>query len=467
MIADQLHYKSLLDLSRLIREGEVTSLEATKAMLNRIGKLDGRLHAYAMVLTERAQEQAEKLDNERCSGIWRGPLHGVPIAVKDLCYTHFAPTTAGTKIHAKFVPSYNATVVDRLERAGAVILGKLKMTEGAYTSHHPDDEGPINPWNADYWVGSSSTGSGAATAAGLCYGSIGTDTGGSIRLPSATCGLTGIKPTWGRVSRYGIFALGDSLDHVGPMCRTAADAAAMLGVIAGADPKDPTALRDNVPNYLRGIGDGVRGLRIGIDRSYTQDGVDAQIVAALTEAERVFVDAGAEIREVRFPPYKQLVSMWIPMCSVETAVAHASTYPARKKEYGPALAALIEQGRSTSGMDVAAILHERLKFSGSLKSLFDQVDLLLIPTLPMLVPTLAKMSEYGADPNVLLSIIRFTAVFDFSGNPTITLPMGMATDRMPITMQLVGRHVSEDLLVRAAHAFQSTTDWHTRRPPLN
>lgn len=467
MIADQLYYKSLVDLSGLIHKGEVTSSEATQAMLDRIGKLDGRLHAYATVLTERAEKQARKLDDELRSGIWRGPLHGVPIALKDLCNTTFAPTAAGTRIHLKFVPSYNATIVDRLERAGAVILGKLKMTEGAYTSHHPDDQTPINPWNADYWVGSSSTGSGVATAAGMCYGSIGTDTGGSIRLPSATCGLTGIKPTWGRVSRYGIFALADSLDHPGPMCRTAADAAAMLGVIAGADPNDPTALRDHVPNYLRGVGDGIRGVRIGIDRSYTQDGIDPQIVAALAEAERVLADLGAEVREVRFPPYEQLVSMWISMCSVETAVAHADTYPSRKNEYGPALATLIEQGRSTSGVDVASILHERLKFSGSLKSLFDDVDLLLVPTLPMLVPTLARMSEYGADPNILLSIIRFTAVFDFSGSPTITLPAGMATDRMPITMQLVGRHVSEDLLVRAAHAFQSTTDWHTRRPPLN
>ena len=467
MKTDQLHYKSLVDLSALIRDGEVTSSEATKAMLDRIDKFDARLNAYATVLAGRAEERAKKLDNELRNGIWRGPLHGVPIALKDLCYTSFAPTAAGTKIYLKFVPSCNATIVDRLERAGAVILGKLKMTEGAYTSHHPDDQAPINPWNADYWVGSSSTGPGVATAAGMCYGSIGSDTGGSIRFPSATCGLTGIKPTWGRVSRYGIFALADSLDHVGPMCRTAADAAAMLGVVAGADPNDPTALRDNVPNYLAAIGDGVRGVRIGIDRSYTQQEIDPQIVTALTEAERVFADMGAEIREVQFPSYEKLVRMWIPMCSVETAVAHVDTYPCRKKEYGPDLAALIEQGRSMSGTDIASIQHERLKFSGRLKSLFDEVDLLLIPTMPVPIPTLAKMSEYGADPNVLLSILRFTAVFDFSGSPTITLPMGMASDRMPLTMQLVGRHVSEDLLARAAHAFQSTTDWHTRRPPLN
>jgi amidase len=251
------------------------------------------------------------------------------------------------------------------------------------------------------------------------------------------------------------------------MCRSAADAAAMLGVIAGADANDPTALRDQVPNYLSQIGDGVRGLRIGVDRSYTQEGIDPQVVTALTDAERVFAEMGAEIREVRFPAYEKLVSLWISMCSVETAAAHIDTYPSRKKEYGPDLAALIEQGRSVSGVEVASIHHERLKFSGSLRSLFEDVDVLLIPTMPVPIPTLQKMSEYGADPTILLSILRFTAVFDFSGSPTITFPMGIASDRMPLSMQLVGPHLSEGVLARAAHAFQSTTDWHTRRPPLN
>jgi amidase len=364
------------------------------------------------------------------------------------------------------VPSFNATIVDRLELAGAVTLGKLKMTEGAYTSHHPAVEAPLNPWNVNYWVGSSSSGSGVATSAGLCYGSIGSDTGGSIRFPSATCGLTGIKPTWGRVSRHGIFPLADSLDHVGPMCRSAADAAAMLGVIAGADANDPTALRAPVPNYLAGIGEGIRGLRIGVDRRYTQEGIDRQVVTALLQAERTLADLGADIREVHFPPYQKLVSQWIAMCSVETAEAHLDTYPTRKSEYGPDLAQLIEQGRSVSGVDIAAIHHERLKFGGSLAAMFEDIDLLLIPTMPVPIPTLTKMSEYGADPNVLLSILRFTAVFDFSGSPTITLPMGMASDRMPLSMQLVGPHLSEDVLVRAGAAYQSVTDWHTRRPPV-
>jgi amidase len=466
MSVDQLHYKSITELSELFRRGELLPSEVTEATLSRIAKLDGGFHGYAVVLAERAMAQAREHDSEFAKGIRRGPLHGIPIGLKDLCYTTFAPTAGGTRIHAKFVPSFNATIVDRLERAGAVTLGKLKMTDGAYTSHHPDYEAPLNPWNVNYWVGSSSSGSGVATSAGLCYGSIGSDTGGSIRFPSATCGLTGIKPTWGRVSRHGIFPLADSLDHVGPMCRSTADAAAMLGVIAGADPNDPTSLQAAVPNYLAGIGDGVRGLRIGVDRKYTQEGIDPQIVTALQEAERTLADLGAEIREVRFPSYEKLVSQWIPMCSVETAEAHLETYPSRKNEYGPELAQLIEQGRSVSGVEIAAIHHERLKFCGKLAALFGDIDLLLIPTMPVPIPTLTKMGEYGADPNILLSILRFTAVFDFSGSPTITLPMGMASDQMPLSMQLVGPHLSEAVLARAAHAFQSTTDWHTRRPPI-
>jgi amidase len=467
MSADPVQFKSITELSELFRRGELLPSNVTELMLNRIASLDGRWHSYALVLAERAMAQARRCDDELARGIWRGPLHGVPIGLKDLCYTTFAPTAGGTTMHKAFVPSFNATIVDRLEQAGAVTLGKLKMTEGAYTSHHPADQAPLNPWGIDYWVGSSSSGSGVATSAGLCYGAIGSDTGGSIRFPSATCGLTGIKPTWGRVSRHGVFPLADSLDHVGPMCRSAADAAAMLGVIAGADVNDATALQAPVPNYLSGLGGGIRGIRIGVDRSYSQDGIDPQVVAALLEAERTLAALGADIREVKFPSYEKLVSMWIPMCSIETAEAHLKTYPSRKSEYGPDLAQLIEQGRSVSGVQVAEIYHERLKFSGSLAALFNEIDLLLIPTMPVPTPTLTKMGEYGADPKVLLSILRFTAVFDFSGSPTITLPNGMASDQLPLSMQLVGAHLSEDLLARAGYAFQSMTDWHTRRPPID
>ena len=231
---DHLHFETLTRISERIRTRELSSLDVTAAMLSRIKTFDSRYHSYTTVLADRAVARAEAADRELAKNIWRGPLHGVPIAIKDLCNTTFAPTSAGTMMLRNWTPDHNATVVDRLEQGGAVILGKLSMTEGAYTSHHPQNPGPLNPWHTDHWVGSSSTGSGVATAAGLCYGSLGSDTGGSIRFPSATCGLTGIKPTWGRVSRYGVFPLAASLDHVGPMTRSAADAATILGVIAGA-----------------------------------------------------------------------------------------------------------------------------------------------------------------------------------------------------------------------------------------
>jgi amidase len=465
-MASDLHYETLTSVSDLIRRRKLSPVEATKAMLARIEKLDGQYRSYVTVTADRALERAKVAEAEIARGLWRGPLHGAPIAVKDLCNTTFAPTASGTTIFKTFTPSFNATVVDRFEQAGAVILGKLRMTEGAYTSHHPQEPTPLNPWNTEYWVGSSSTGSGVATSLGLCYGSLGSDTGGSIRFPSATCGLTGIKPTWGRVSRRGVFPLAESLDHVGPMTRSAADAAAMLGAIAGYDINDATSYSAAPPDYLETIGDGVRGLRIGVDRGYATDGVDPQVVAAFDEAVATFADLKAIVREVLFPSYQKLVSLWIAMCSVETAAAHRETYPARKSEYGPDLAQLIDQGLATSGVEIADINLERIKFERRLADVFKQVDVLLIPTMPVPIPSLKLMASYGEDPNVLLNILRFTAPFNFSGSPTITLPNGLDAAGMPLSMQVVGPHLSEDVLVRAAQAFQYVTDWHKRRPPV-
>jgi amidase len=461
-----LHYESLTTVSDLIRRRKLSPVEVVDAMLARIERLDGQYQSYATVLGERARERAKVAEAEIGRGLWRGPLHGAPVAVKDLCNTVFAPTTSGTTIFRDYTPSFNATVVDRLEQAGAVILGKLRMTEGAYTSHHPDLPTPRNPWNTDYWVGSSSTGSGVATSAGLCYGSLGSDTGGSIRFPSATCGLTGVKPTWGRVSRHGVFPLAESLDHVGPMTRSAADCAAMLGVIAGPDINDGTAYADPPPDYLETIGDGVRDLRIGIDWGYATDGVDGEIVGAFEDAVRAFAGLRAVVRDVQFPAYQKLVSLWIAMCSVETAAAHRATYPARKAEYGPDLAALIDQGLSTSGVEIADILIERYRFNRQLADMFEHVDALLIPTMPVPIPSLEQMNAYGEDPGVLLGILRYTAPFNFSGSPTVTLPNGIDGAGMPLSMQIVGPHLSEDALLRIAHAFQNATDWHKRRPPV-
>ena len=466
MPAPELHFMSLVQIANLIRKGAVTSLSATQAMLERIDRIDPALRSYVEVCRERALDRAAVADEEISRGIWKGPLHGVPVAVKDLCYTTYAPTAAGTKVHAGFLPPFNATVVDRLETAGAVILGKLTMTEGAYTSHHPEIPAPANPWSADHWVGSSSTGSGVATAAGLCYGSLASDTGGSIRFPSATCGLTGLKPTWGRVSRHGVFALADSLDHVGPITRSAEDCAAILQAVAGWDARDPTSIDAPVPDYMAEIGKSIRDLRIGIDRRYALSRVDDQVADALSNALEIFASLGARIIEIDFPEYEELVASWIMMCSIETAIAHDATYPARASDYGPDLVQLIEQGRATTGIEAAKGHHLRLTFTEALSTMFRNVDCMLIPTMPVPLPSLAKMAEYGEDPTVLNSILRFTAPFDFAGNPTITLPNGIDQAGLPLSMQIVAPKLGEAVLVRAGHAFQTATDWHRRHPAL-
>ena len=461
------HYLSLIEISKMIRTGAASPVDVTQSLLGRIAALDPRLHAYATVMAERALDAAHQAESEIARGMRRGPLHGVPVAVKDLCFTKDAPTGAGMTIHRGRVPDYDATVVERLRRAGAVILGKLQLTEGATGHHHPDIVAPINPWGADRWTGVSSSGSGVATAAGLCYGALGSDTAGSIRFPSASCGLTGIKPTWGRVSRYGVFPLAESLDHIGPMARNAKDAAAILGAIAGADPNDPTALNAPVPNYLSGIGEGIRGLRIGIDWSYAGDVTDESVKKALEEAIRTLEKQGAIIVPVTFPVIDDVFMAGLTFFSVEVALAHETTYPARKDEYGPALAMQIELGRAAGGMDMARAQNARLAFSGKLRTLFDGIDLLAAPAIAMEVPTPDEANAMFADiEKGLPRIVRFTLPFDASGSPTITLPCGVDARGLPIGFQLVGPHLSEALIARAANAYQSVTDWHTRHPDM-
>ncbi len=284
MADESLYYLELVELTRRMHAKEISPVDATKAELDRIASLDKSLHSFALVTPEAALEQARQAESEIARGDIKGPLHGAPIAVKDLCWTTGVPTAAGMTIYRDFRPTEDATVVKKLRAAGAVILGKLQLTEGAFADHHPDITPPVNPWNAAHWSGASSSGSGVATAAGLCFGSLGSDTGGSIRFPSAANGVTGLKPTWGRVSRYGVFELAATLDHIGPMARSAVDTAAMLGVIAGPDENDPTASQEAVPNYLAGIDRGVRGLRIGVDSAWNQNGTDARMVRAVDEA---------------------------------------------------------------------------------------------------------------------------------------------------------------------------------------
>jgi len=465
MVSDGLHYLSLLDLSAKLKSGAVTPLAVTEALLARIEKLDGTLKSYTTVLADRAIEQARAAGDEIKAGFWRGPLHGVPIAVKDLCYTSYAPTTAGMYIHRDFVPSYNATVVERLEQAGAIILGKLSMTEGAFATHHPKMKTPINPWNAEVWTGSSSSGSGAATAAGLCYGSLGSDTGGSIRFPSAGCGLTGLKPTWGRVSRYGICHLSESLDHIGPMTRTAADCAAMMAAIAGADQNDPTALLAPVPDYLAELGGNIRGLRVGIAEAYAFEPAGPEVRAVLLAAKEALSELGARMVPITFPSITDASTAWGQLCAVETAIAHEATYPSQAAEYGEGLGGFIASAGKVSAMDLGKAQIARGKFAGEVAAAFEDIDVLLIPVMKDPTPGAAEWIEMVKGD--ISHLLRYTAEFNFTGMPAITLNGGFDKRGAPIGFQLVGKHLSEPLLLKAAHAFQSITDYHAKHPALS
>nr|AXY97044.1 mandelamide amidase [uncultured bacterium] len=459
------HYWEVAELARKIQSRDISPVEATEAILARISDLDPARHSYALVLPEQALEQARDAERALMHGGPLGALHGVPVAVKDLCWAAGSPTAAGTTIHKNFIPTEDATVVRKLRDAGAIVLGKLQLTETAFATHHPSIPEPVNPWHPNHWAGASSSGSGVATAAGLCYASIGTDTGGSIRFPAAANGLAGIKPTWGRVSRHGVFELGASLDHVGPIARSAADAALMLGTIAGHDPLDPTSLHCSHLD-LPAEGSDLRGLRIGVDVQWNSDGTDDVISQAVDRAIDVLKALDGQVREVRFPAVRTVVDEWEINCGVEVAVAHAGTFPRLSAEYGPALTRLIEIGRTTNGMRYQQALLNRAAFRGKVNKLMQDIDLLVVPVQPFAAPTHEQLGALAQDPELNSRLIQFTAPFNSTGHPAITLPCGFTADGMPIAFQLVARHGDEALLCRAGMAFQQATDWHRYHPEI-
>jgi amidase len=459
-----LHYLELSELATQLQARTASPVEVTRALLDRIARLDPSLRAFALLTADDAMKQAEVAEVEIKNGRYRGPLHGVPIAVKDLCWLQGHPTAAGMPIHQDFYPPEDASVVRRLKEAGAIILGKLQLTEGAYSDHHPSISAPKNPWNPEYWPGISSTGGAAATAAGLCYGSIASDTGGSIRWPSAATGLTGLKPTWGRVSRHGVFELAATLDHVGPMARSAIDCALLLAAIAGPDPKDPTALLAPVPDYARLARQQIKGLRIGVDPEWNDDDVDPAVQTVLSQTVEIFRSLGATILEVQCPDVTSAITDWTENCAVEAVVAHEATYPARKQEYGPVLASVVEHGREISATSYQKILVRRLQLRGRMAALFEKIDLLLTPVHPFESLTLEAIQTLGEQPQLIFKLQRFTCPFNMTGNPTITLPGGFAEDGLPLAFQLVAAHLGEPALLRAGTAFQAVTNWHRRHP---
>jgi amidase len=453
-------------LSDALDRRRISPVELTDLMLERIATYDGALHSYAAVDAAGARATAAAAEAEIALNGRRSPLHGIPIAVKDTFFTPGIRTRFGSPLYDGWESPFESTATRRLRSAGAIVLGKLTMTEGVYADHHPTVEPPVNPFGAGAWTGTSSSGSGVATTAGLCYASLGTDTGGSIRLPSACCGLTGIKPTWGRVSRHGVFPLAESLDHVGPMARSAADAAGLLAIVAGADAADPTAAPQPVPDYLATIGDGIAGVRVGIDWAFLRRTADDAVIASIETVQATLSELGARFVDVTFPPIDDALRGWAVQCAVEAALAHAATFPQRRASYGERMSALLDRGRTAGGIELAAALQSRRDFVGRIATMFAGIDLCLVPALPVAGPSLAHMASLGEDPAAILAIGPFTAPFNLCGYPTITLPCGASRDGIPIGFQLAGAPFAEALLARAGHAYQRRTDWHRRRPDL-
>ena len=470
LIDGPLHFASLTDVAKLIEVGELSPVELTGMMLDRIEMVDDRLLSYATVMTEHALSSARTAEQEIRSGTYRGPLHGIPIAVKDLCYTRGALTMGGTGVFADFVPEYDATVVSRLERAGAVLLGKLNLTEGAWIGYHPDFEIPVNPWDEGLWAGVSSSGSGVATAAGLCFASLGSDTGGSIRFPSAANGIVGLKPTYGRVSRYGILPLAESLDHVGPMTRTVADAAVVFQAIAGADSNDPTSLADPVPNMLEELSRGVQGVRIGFDRDYATEGVDTELAASIEAALDVLEGQGAQVTDVELPPFTpEAAAAWNTICGFEVAAAHTANYPSRADEYGPAFRTLLQNGAAVTREQYEEASRLREEFSDQFRQVLSGIDALASPSGG--TPTaISREAQYGSGAGVFpvfeaaTPTSFFTFPANFAGTPSLSLPCGRSSWGLPLTIQLQGERLAEPMLCRIGHVYEQATEWHTSHP---
>jgi len=446
-------------------------VEVTQHLLDRIAHVDGYLKSYATVTPEQALADARTAEREIRAGKYRGPLHGVPIGIKDLCYTKGVRTMGGLAVRKDFVPGFDATVVSKLRDAGAIVLGKLNLSEGAAAGYNPALDVPLNPWNPDRWPGMSSSGSGVALAAGLCFAAIGTDTGGSIRMPSSANGVVGLKPTYGRVSRYGVLVMAESLDHVGPMARRAGDAALMFDVIAGQDPKDPTSLPDPVQPVFPQLHAGIRGLRIGIDRDYALKGIDSGQAAAIEAALRVLHDGGAQIVQVKMPDLSHIMDIWPPICAYEMARAHAATFPARANEYGPYLREFLEGGRQVTADRLEAARRGQKALTKELDTLLDSVDAVAGPAGGDPAWPITHAIQVGPLPAYHAAwsaaaprSSEFTMPMDLAGVPAVCLPSGFSPDGLPYSIQFTGRRLAEATLLRIAHSYESATEWHKRHP---
>jgi aspartyl-tRNA(Asn)/glutamyl-tRNA(Gln) amidotransferase subunit A len=453
---------SLQEVSDLIRKKKISPVELTNACLARIAKLNPVLNAFIAVTGESALAQARDAETEIKSGKWRGPLHGVPIALKDLFDTAGLRTTAGSGVFKDRVPTEDAEVVRRLKGAGAVLLGKTNMQEFAYGgSSLITYFGAVHsPWDANHIAGGSSGGSAAAVAAGLCYGALGSDTAGSVRLPASDCGVVGLKPTYGLVSIRGVIPLSWSLDHVGPLTRTVADTAFMLQVIAGYDPQDTTSEQMKIPDYAQALRGNVSSLRIGVPREFFFADLDPEVDAAMKEALPVLGKLTAGVRDV------SLAANTMESLRDVVRAAEAYAYHEEFVKKTPELYQPLTLGRIKHGADITTPAYIRGRRDLALLrrtsgKIFESVDALVTPTKPIPPPAI---SDPHADD--ILPTVRNTSAFNVYGWPAISVPCGFTSKGLPIGLQIVGPPGNDSVVLQLAHAYEQATEWHKRRPAL-
>ena len=447
----------IADTASALRARRVSSLELITAALERTERLNEKLRAFITVTAEQALEQARDADRELAAGTDRGPLHGIPIAYKDLFATRGVRTTAGSLVYKDNVPDFDATVVERLRAAGAISLGKLNMHEMAYgiTSANPHFGPVCNPWDLARSPGGSSGGSAAVVATHIVAMAMGTDTGGSIRIPASFCGTVGLKPTYGRVSRYGVLPLGYSLDHMGPLTRTVRDAAVVLNAIAGPDPRDPTASRRDVDDYVPAEGCSIRGLRIGFPENFFFERLDSDVESAVRGAIARAESLGATVRQVKLPDMDALNAV-ARMVLLAEASAVATPALDRRELFGPDVLALFDQGRLVPAVDYINAQRLRKRMRRQFDAIWNEVDCLFTPTTPNTAPKIGDTTVRlgGKDEDVRLATTRLVRGINALGYPALSIPCGLSGSGMPIGLQIIGPAFEEARILQAGAALE-------------
>ena len=470
MSNEDIVFLTIAEAARRIASRELSPVELIDAHLERIDETDDRLNSFITLLRDESMAAATRAEQAVVSGADLGPLHGIPIGLKDLYDVGGVRTTVGSKILRDFVPVADAAVTERFNQAGAIILGKLQMHEFALggTSLNPHDGPAHNPWDTARVTGGSSGGSGSAVASGQCMAALGSDTGGSVRIPSTLCGIVGLKPTFGRVSRRGVYPLSHSLDTVGPMTRTARDAALVLNVIAGHDPRDPSSSSRPVEDYTASLDDGMKGLRIGIPKEYFFDVIDPEVERAVSEAALMLQTLGASVDQVSVPAFNHSIPISGTILLTEAASVHLERLKQRPDDIGADVRGRLQQGALTPATDYIKAQQARTVFNRQVADAMKDYDLLLAPTAPVTAPRIDETTVEvgGIEESVLALLPRLTRAFNICGVPTVSVPCGFTDAGMPIGMQLAGRPFEEATVLRAAHTYEQATDWHLRRPPV-